>query len=120
MDVTGSVARPWGVAVSAILLHVLNVLSLIFIKWNEEDTFVLASFVFLYVCFTAIVIHAYWKGQAWARWMILARCLLMLGTYKMVFLEGGLHYAQGVTERVLALILLVYLNLVAFVSGFNA
>jgi hypothetical protein len=103
--------RPAGVTASTILLHVLNLLTLIFIRWGEADSLFFALLFALYVLFTALVIHAYFKGQTWARWLILIRSILMLATIKMLLLEGGLHLIQGVVERILAPVLLVYLNL---------
>jgi hypothetical protein len=103
--------RPVGVAISAILLHILNLLTLMFIRWNEPDTLVLAALFILYMCFTAIVIHAYWMGQSWARWLILIRSVWMLASFKMLAMEHGIYREQGVVERVLALILPVYLSL---------
>jgi hypothetical protein len=103
--------RPLGVAISAILLHILNLLTFMFIRWNEPDTLVLAALFILYICFTAIVIHAYWMGQSWARWLILIRSVWMLVSIKMLAVEGGIYRGQGVVERVLAIILLVYLNM---------
>ena len=102
--------RPFGIAVSALLLHVLNLLTVIFIRWGEPDSLVLAALFGIYIVFTAIVIHAYWKGQSWARWIVMIRCVGMLASYKMVTLEGGFYRLQGVAERVLALVLLFYLN----------
>jgi hypothetical protein len=103
--------RPVGVAISAILLHILNVLTLIFIRWDEPDTLVLAALFILYMGFTAIVIHAYWLGQSWGRWLILIRSAWMLASFKMLAMEHGIYREQGVVERVLALVLLVYLNM---------
>src|SRR5258705_12360846 len=101
--------RPIGIVISAFVLHALNLLTVIFIEWNEPDSLVLAALIGLYICFTALVIHAYWLGQPWARWMILPRSVYMLASYKLVLWEGGLHRAQGIAERTLALVLLVYL-----------
>jgi hypothetical protein len=103
-------SRPSGITVSAALLHVLNLLTVIFIRWGERDSPALAALIVLYIIFTALVIHACWQGQSWARWIILVRSALMLATFKVLALEGHLHLVQGVAERVLALILIVYLN----------
>jgi len=102
--------RPWGITLGALLLHILNLLTMMFPRWDEPDSFVLVALVALYVCFTAIVIHAFWKGQAWARWVILIRCVFMLGTFQLILWEGGIYRAQGIAERILALALLVYLS----------
>src|SRR5882757_7603515 len=103
-------ARPLGITVSAILLHVLNLLTILFIRWDEPDTLVLAALFAVYVCFTAIVIQAYWQGQGWARWAILIRCVIILAGSKLLYFMGGIRLAQGIVERVLAIVLLVYLN----------
>ena len=103
-------SRPVGITVSTILLHLLNLLTYIFIRWGEADSLVIAMLIIVYIVFTALVIHAFWLGQRWARWMILVRCGVILATFKMLYLEGGLHRVQGIAERVLALVLLVYLN----------
>jgi len=102
--------RPLGITLSALMLHILNLLTMMFPRWDEPDSFVLVALVALYVAFTAIIIHAFWKGQPWARWVILIRCVLMLSTFQLLYWEGGIYRAQGIAERVLALILLVYLN----------
>jgi hypothetical protein len=103
-------SRPLGIAGSTLLLHALNVGTVIFIRWGEPDSVVLAALIALYICFTAIVIHAYWKGLPWARWLILIRSVLMLASFKVVALEGGFQRVEGVAERVLAIFLLLYLN----------
>ena len=95
---------------TTILLHVLNLLTAIFIRWGKADALLIGALIAIYITFTALVIHAHWKGQPWARWLILIRSALLLVTVKVPDLEGGLHLAQGVAERVLAVILLVYLN----------
>jgi hypothetical protein len=94
-------------------------LTLLFIRWNEPDTLVLASLFIVYVVFTAIVIHAYWQGEPWARWLLLIRCVFILASFKLLAIEGGIRWAQGVTKRVLALTLLVYLNTAAIRAWFG-
>jgi hypothetical protein len=111
MPASPALSRPTGVTVSVVLLHILNLLTLIFIRWGESDSLVFALLFVIYVLFTALVIHAYSKGQSWARWLILIRSAVILATVKVLRIEGGLHLVQGVVERILALVLLVYLNL---------
>src|SRR3954464_15687200 len=108
---TRASTRPHGIAFTAVLLHILNPLTFLFLKWHEPDTPVLAAFVAVYVCFTAIVIQAYWKGEGWARWMILLRCLYVLAWWKILYWMAGFRLVQGILERLLAVFLLVYLNL---------
>jgi hypothetical protein len=103
-------SRPLGITISAILLHLLNFLTLIFIRWGEPDSIWFAALFAIYICFTAIVIRSYSMGEGWARWVILIRCVGELATFKMLLLMGGLQAMQGIAERVLAVILLVYLN----------
>ena len=103
--------RPLSIVASTILLHALNLLTLLFIRWDEPDTVVFAIFFGLYIVFTALVIHAYWLGQAWARWVIVGRCVLILSTFWFVGREGGIRRSQGLVERILAVALLLYLTM---------
>jgi hypothetical protein len=102
--------RPLGITLSSILLHILNFLTLIFIRWGEADAMWFAALFAIYICFTAIVIRSYSMGEGWARWVILIRCVGELATVKMLLSMGGVQLGQAITERVLAVVLLVYLN----------
>ena len=111
--------RPWGIAISAVLLHILNLLTFTFVRWGERDVILFAPIFASYICFTAIVIHAYWRGESWARWIILIRSVPELASYKLLGLMGGFQLVQGVSERVLAVGLLLYLNLAGVRAWFR-
>ena len=103
--------RPAGIVTATVLLHLLNVASFIFVCWGDPGSIPMAALFGIYVLFTGLVIHALWKGENWARWLILIRCVYMLASVKLLLIMGGVHLLQGFVERVVAVVLIVYLNL---------
>ena len=102
--------RPRGIIVTTCLVAILHILGFFLIESQVLDDVEMYYAGAIIVVLGGIVLWWYWKGLNWARWIVLLESFVCIWNLK--YLRGAtpVEILMIITEGILALFFLVYLN----------
>ena len=123
--------RPIPIHISTILMCITNFIGFFLINWDHSHA---AALFVIYTGFIAIgylVLYFFWQGSNWARWLVLATCVLCLWNLwelrksnrvqnvRPPIYNEHVRTAMVIIEAIIAAYLLYYLNTKAVKSWFK-
>jgi hypothetical protein len=105
-----SYPRPRGLTETSVIMAITNALGWAIIDWSKPGARLTFTVFTVFIVTGYVVIWSYWKGQNWARILVLLTSLLCLYNLRWWPQSGLLERVMIGTEAATAVFLLYWLN----------